>query len=39
MDPADWERFALWMRDNEVIASRPQADRLLSNDYLPGRIP
>jgi putative hydroxymethylpyrimidine transport system substrate-binding protein len=39
MDPANWERFALWMRDNEVIASRPQADRLLSNDYLPGRIP
>jgi putative hydroxymethylpyrimidine transport system substrate-binding protein len=39
MDPADWESFALWMRDNELIASRPRVERLLSNEYLPGRIP
>ncbi|HEX6230068.1 MAG TPA: ABC transporter substrate-binding protein [Solirubrobacterales bacterium] len=39
MDPAAWERFALWMRDNELIASRPEISRLLSNEYLPGQIP
>ncbi len=39
MEPAAWERFAAWMRDNELIESLPTAAELLSNDYLPGNIP
>jgi putative hydroxymethylpyrimidine transport system substrate-binding protein len=36
MDPAAWEEFAGWMRDNDLISSLPAAGELLSNDYLPG---
>jgi putative hydroxymethylpyrimidine transport system substrate-binding protein len=36
MDPAEWEEFAGWMRDNELISTLPTAGELLSNDYLPG---
>lgn len=39
MDPAAWDEFAGWMRDNELIDSLPTAAQLLSNDYLPGKIP
>ncbi len=39
MDPAAWDTFAGWMRDNELIKQLPTAAELLSNDYLPGRIP
>ncbi|HWM62979.1 MAG TPA: ABC transporter substrate-binding protein [Solirubrobacterales bacterium] len=39
MDPAKWERFIAWMRDNELIAGRPSPSELLSDDYLPGSIP
>jgi hypothetical protein len=39
MDPAAWERFALWMRDNELIAGSPSAESLLTNSLLPGRVP
>ncbi|MDX6624355.1 MAG: putative hydroxymethylpyrimidine transport system substrate-binding protein [Solirubrobacterales bacterium] len=39
MDPAAWDEFAGWMRDNELIDSLPNAAQLLSNDYLPGKIP
>jgi putative hydroxymethylpyrimidine transport system substrate-binding protein len=39
MDPAAWDTFAGWMRDNELIQSLPTAAQLLSNDYLPGKIP
>jgi len=39
MDPAAWDEFAGWMRDNELIESLPSAATLLSNDYLPGKIP
>jgi putative hydroxymethylpyrimidine transport system substrate-binding protein len=39
MDPAEWERFILWMRDNGLITSRPEPSDMLSNEYLPGRIP
>ena len=39
MDPAAWDEFAGWMRDNELIESLPKAAELLSNDYLPGTIP
>ncbi|HEX5712386.1 MAG TPA: ABC transporter substrate-binding protein, partial [Solirubrobacterales bacterium] len=39
MDPAEWETFSGWMRDNELIGSLPQPGDLLSNDYLAGEIP
>ncbi len=39
MDPAAWDTFAGWMRDNRLIETLPGAAQLLSNDYLPGKIP
>ena len=36
MDPAEWEEFAGWMRDNGLVDSLPDPAALLSNDYLPG---
>ncbi|HUC00429.1 MAG TPA: ABC transporter substrate-binding protein [Solirubrobacterales bacterium] len=39
MNPDDWDTFAGWMRDNELIEGLPQAPELLSNAYLPGEIP
>lgn len=39
MDPAQWEEFAAWMRDEELIEGLPKAPELLSNDYLSGVIP
>ncbi len=39
MDPAEWGRFAGWMRDNGLIASLPDPATLLTNAYLPGSIP
>jgi putative hydroxymethylpyrimidine transport system substrate-binding protein len=39
MDPADWEEFVGWMRDNDLIDSLPPTSDLLTNDYLPGNVP
>jgi len=40
MDPKEWETFAGWMRDNDLINSLPQTSELLDNSYLPsGEIP
>jgi putative hydroxymethylpyrimidine transport system substrate-binding protein len=39
MDPQEWEAFAAWMRDEELIATLPKASELLSNDYLVDEIP
>ncbi len=39
MQAAEWERFILWMRDHGLISGRPTPADLLSNEYLPGRIP
>jgi putative hydroxymethylpyrimidine transport system substrate-binding protein len=39
MDPRKWTKFIGWMRDNRLIESLPSADELLSDDYLPGKIP
>lgn len=39
MDPARWDRFIAWMRDNGLISSPPAPARLLSNAYLPGDVP
>jgi putative hydroxymethylpyrimidine transport system substrate-binding protein len=40
MDPEEWETFAGWMRDNDLIQSLPRSSELLDNGYLPsGEIP
>jgi putative hydroxymethylpyrimidine transport system substrate-binding protein len=39
MDPKQWEAFAAWMRDNELIAELLKPSELLTNDYLAGEIP
>jgi putative hydroxymethylpyrimidine transport system substrate-binding protein len=39
MNPAEWEAFAGWMRDEELISTLPKAAELLSNDYLVDEIP
>jgi putative hydroxymethylpyrimidine transport system substrate-binding protein len=39
MDPQQWEAFAGWMRDEELISALPKASELLSNDYLVDEIP
>lgn len=39
LDPAAWNRFVEWMRENGQISGAPAASELLSDDYLPGRIP
>jgi putative hydroxymethylpyrimidine transport system substrate-binding protein len=38
LDPAAWEEFIGWMRDNGVIDSLPSPTEVLTNDYLPGTI-
>lgn len=39
MDPAEWRDFVGWMRDNGLISSPPAPAELLTDDYLPGRVP
>lgn len=39
MDPAQWEEFIGWMRDNGLISSLPAPSEVLTNEYLPGQIP
>jgi putative hydroxymethylpyrimidine transport system substrate-binding protein len=39
MDPKEWEAFAAWMRDEELIAALPKATELLTNAYLFDEIP
>jgi putative hydroxymethylpyrimidine transport system substrate-binding protein len=39
MAPEDWTRFIGWMRDNGLISSLPAPGEVLSNAYLPGKIP
>jgi putative hydroxymethylpyrimidine transport system substrate-binding protein len=35
-DPARWERFASWMRENELLENAPDAREALTNELLPG---
>jgi putative hydroxymethylpyrimidine transport system substrate-binding protein len=35
-DPARWERFAAWMRENELLENAPNAEEALNNELLPG---
>jgi putative hydroxymethylpyrimidine transport system substrate-binding protein len=39
MDPARWREFAGFMVDEDVLASLPEIDDVLTNELLPGRIP
>jgi putative hydroxymethylpyrimidine transport system substrate-binding protein len=39
MDPAQWQEFIGWMRDHGLISSLPSTGEVLSNQYLPGKIP
>jgi putative hydroxymethylpyrimidine transport system substrate-binding protein len=39
LDPKEWEAFAAWMRDEELIATLPKASELLTNAYLVDEIP
>jgi putative hydroxymethylpyrimidine transport system substrate-binding protein len=39
MVPKEWEAFAAWMRDEELIKALPKAAELLSNAYLVDEIP
>jgi putative hydroxymethylpyrimidine transport system substrate-binding protein len=39
MNPEEWEAFAGWMRDEELISTQPKPAELLSNDYLVDEIP
>ncbi|MEX2253184.1 MAG: ABC transporter substrate-binding protein [Thermoleophilaceae bacterium] len=38
-DPAEWDRFAAWMRENELLEEPPQAGEAFSNRLLPGAGP
>jgi putative hydroxymethylpyrimidine transport system substrate-binding protein len=35
-DPARWERFATWMRENELLENTPDAGDAHTNELLPG---
>ena len=39
MNTPEWADFIAWMRENALIASEPAPSQVLSNDYLPGKIP
>lgn len=39
MAPSRWASFIAWMRDNGLISSLPAPAAVLSDAYLPGRIP
>ncbi|MEX0972087.1 MAG: ABC transporter substrate-binding protein [Solirubrobacterales bacterium] len=39
MDPAKWEAFIAWMRENGQLSSRPDTAEVLTNEYLAGEIP
>jgi putative hydroxymethylpyrimidine transport system substrate-binding protein len=39
MDPGQWTAFAHFFADHGVITALPSTDDVLTNDYLPGKIP
>jgi putative hydroxymethylpyrimidine transport system substrate-binding protein len=39
MDPASWREFAGFMVDEDLLASLPAIDEVLTNELLPGKIP
>ena len=38
-DPDEWNRFARWMRDNELVENLVDARGAFTNEYLPGEGP
>jgi putative hydroxymethylpyrimidine transport system substrate-binding protein len=38
-DPGEWNDFAHWMRDNELLENLIDAEGSFTNDYLPGQGP
>ena len=38
-DPKEWNAFAKWMRDNELLENAIDANGAFTNDYLPGEGP
>ena len=38
-DPGEWNDFAHWMRDNELLENLIDAEDSFTNDYLPGQVP
>ncbi len=35
-DPQDWQRYAQWMTDNDLLPSTQTAQRAFTNEFLPG---
>jgi len=38
-DPEEWNEFARWMRDNELLENLVDARGAFTNEYLPGEVP
>ena len=38
-DPGEWNDFAHWMRDNELLENLIDAEGAFTNEYLPGEVP
>ena len=39
MNSGEWETFIAWMKENGLIGSEPAPSEVLSNAYVPGKIP
>ena len=39
VNSGEWGAFIAWMKENGLIASEPAPSGVLSNAYLPGKIP
>jgi putative hydroxymethylpyrimidine transport system substrate-binding protein len=39
MNASEWGDFIAWMHENGLISSEPSPSQVMSNDYVPGRIP
>ena len=39
MDPGQWKKFAQFFADRGLIKALPSPDDVLTNDYLPNKIP
>ena len=39
MSALRWAEFIAWMRDNGLISSAPSPSQVMSDDYVPGKIP
>jgi len=36
-DPTEWQEFAAWMRENEILTEIPDAGGAFTNEFLPGQ--